>query len=103
MEHLNISNTIREACKKNNIPYYSPHLGQAIVLMDDVNKLEEVFLKIKGIISELKKIKVKHQNMSGFTLLMQNIISSLEDVDRKIEAEVGNLVTMKKKLRRMGR
>jgi hypothetical protein len=103
MEHLNISQTIKDVCKEKNIPYYSPHLGQAIVLMDDVNKLEDIFLRIKGVISDLEKIKVKHQNMEHFTNIMNGIIKHLYEADKRIEAEAHILVTMKKKLKKMGR
>jgi len=103
VEHLNISQTIREVCKDKNISYYSPHLGQATILMDDVNKLEGIFLKVKEIIYDLERIKMKHQNMLGFSSIMEGIIKLLYIADKKIEAEAHTLVTMKKKLKKMGR
>jgi len=103
MEHLNISQTIREVCKDNEIPYYSPHMGQATVLMDDVNKLEEIFLRVKDVIKDLEKIKSKHQNMEHFTTIMNGVIKHLYEADKKIELEAHTLVTMKKKLKKMGR
>ena len=103
MEHLNISQTIREVCKDNEIPYYSPHMGQAIILMDDVNKLEDIFLRVKEVIRDLERIKSKHQNMHSFTTIMNGIIKHLIEADKKIEAEAHTLVTMKKKLKKMGR
>jgi hypothetical protein len=103
MEQLNISQVIKEVCKDNDIPYYSPRIGQAIVLMDDVNKLEEIFLRIKGVIVDLERIKIKHQNMEHFTSIMSGIIKHLYEADKRIEAEAHILVVMKKKLKKMGR
>ena len=102
MEHLNISQTIREVCQYNEIKYYSPFIGQATILMDDVNKLESIFLRVKEIVVELRRIKVKHQNMPKFTSTLEGIVKLLEEADRRISIEEHTLVTMKKKLKKMG-
>ena len=101
MEQLNISHMICNICREHGIKYYSPNLGQASILEEDIHRLDKIFNEIKEILKELNGIKSKHTNLPKFTELMNSITDLLNEVEKKISTESETLINMKKKLNRM--
>ena len=89
MKSSRISLIIDNACKKNGIEYKSinPHYLEQL---RDAERLFEIYLQIKAMISELKEIGERHK-INGLIEIFNVDIHKLEDIDHDIIKLVKNM------------
>jgi uncharacterized protein YlbG (UPF0298 family) len=78
----NVSLIIANVCKKYGIEYNStnPHY---IALMEDVQKLSDIYLQLKSTIGILKEIEERH-DIPTLHSKFESLIKELDDVDHQI-------------------
>lgn len=89
-----ISKAINEICKKQEINYVSPHTPKLKAYKQDIDKLVEIYLKLKVIIGELQELKEKYPDLEFDVDLFD-----LDKTDHHIKEEAWKIMKRNKRIR----
>ncbi len=98
MESVKIISIISSVCKKLQISYTSPNHSKIIEFQQDIEKLAELYIKLKEISSDLLDIAEKYPMIKDLADMLKRNVQTLDLIDHDLVIEAKKLADRREKI-----